>query len=125
MLFIEDKDMSELKATPGPWVALKCNSRYQTGAMPPLFEDGRWAVYKYDEANRIPIAEVDMGDDYHEPTRHSTRHDAHLIAAAPDMYQELLEIRDWMGSYNVTGKYDAEIDRIDNVLSKARGEDIQ
>lgn len=112
--------MRELKATPGPWVAVACNVRHSGGARRPIFDDGRWMILPESDMERLPLAEVDSGDDHHEPTRKQAEHDAHLIAAAPDLYEALemvLEMLDMDGF----GK-DAAIDVAHAALAKARGE---
>ncbi len=100
---------NELKATPGPWGLTREGKGFSVRSVGTM-ENG----YTSEHICSMDYYRIDREGEMNP--------NAHLIAAAPDMYQELLEIRDWMGSYNVTGKYDAEIYRIDCVLSKARGE---
>ena len=96
--------MSETKFTPGPW---------KIGA----YESGRMAV---DGAN---------GE---EVTGYIDIEDAHLISAAPDMYEELECARDVFRFYQSHHEFkggtekairNKEIaDRIDRLLAKTRGE---
>jgi hypothetical protein len=54
-------------------------------------------------------------------TDHLSEADAALIAAAPDLYATLAEIRQWMDAE--MGAWDAKfIAQIDALLSRARGE---
>ena len=94
--------MSKPKFTPGPW---------STG-----FVDGTKIVR---ESDRSQIAQV--AGDYSDPTIWPIMEaNAHLIAAAPDLYAALELARERMGGASPGMK--AMIAQTDTALSKARGE---
>jgi hypothetical protein len=71
--------MSESKFTPGPWAAIE-------------IEEGLFHVHspKGERHNPVPVAVLDHHRDGHEATRTvTTPANAHLIAAAPEMYEAL------------------------------------
>jgi len=100
--------MSEAKFTKRPW---KIDESYLT-------------MLAISNANGVSVAEVDSagfyGGEYGDweifPTEEQMAN-AHLIAAAPEMYYLLQELCDVLGS-----NYSDDIDRIESLLAKARGE---
>lgn len=92
--------MSEAKFTNGPWVAISNGSYFDIGPATedliiPVYPNVCIGVMHYDKAN------------------------AHLIAAAPEMYEMLNAISDAieLGQYELLQNFD-----ICKLLSKARGE---
>jgi hypothetical protein len=74
--------MTEPKFTPGPWAAIE-------------IEEGLFHVHspKGERHNPVPVAVLDHHRDGHEATRTvTTPANAHLIAAAPDMYEALKRV---------------------------------
>jgi hypothetical protein len=74
--------MSDTKFTPGPWAAIE-------------IEEGLFHVHspKGERHNPVPVAVIDHHRDGHEATRTvTTPANAHLIAAAPDMYEALTKM---------------------------------
>jgi hypothetical protein len=82
--------MTEPRFTPGPWVAMgPMPDRSLIGhySVKPIFDEGLWYILPENNVERLPIAIVDCADDHYEPLRTITApSDAHLIAAAPEMY---------------------------------------
>ena len=71
--------MAETKFTPGPWEAVE-------------IEEGLFHIHspKGDRHNPVPVAVLDHHRDGHEETRTvRTPANAHLIAAAPELYEAL------------------------------------
>jgi hypothetical protein len=71
--------MNDTKFTPGPWAAIE-------------IEEGLFHIHspKGERHNPVPVAVIDHHRDGHEATRTvTTPANAHLIAAAPDMYEAL------------------------------------
>ena len=90
--------MSETKFTPGPWRAGL--SIYKSQARVVADKGGRIAdVFAYEEEQ--------------------AKANAALIAAAPEMYEGLKEIRDVMEK---DGRFCRTVEAIDKLLKKARGE---
>lgn len=93
--------MSETKFTPGPWV----------------FEDscGKWFLKMNGSA--------EMCNEHYYPWCPDNMHDWYLIAAAPEMYETLEMVKAAHASGISGGFLNAnELDRVESVLSKARGE---
>ena len=104
------------------------------------FTEGEWVIYDVDDnwgANEgeLIIGMASYNDDY---SNHFCSHkiliedsdaesiaNAHLIAAAPEMYEMLLKLRDDVDNViESAGWYfdNEELENIDKLLSKARGE---
>ena len=83
--------MTEAKFTPGPWVV-----------------SGNATINKKPKGWIASVSNTDR------------KANAHLIAAAPDLYEVLEEARVFLVHLNATGSL---IDQIDEALAKARGED--
>jgi hypothetical protein len=81
------QEVSEEKHTPGPWVAIP--SKFRWHGSEPLFEDGLWSILPESNYERLPICTVDHADDHDTATRAGAKHDALLIAAAPDLLAAL------------------------------------
>ncbi len=83
--------MSELKATPGPYFA--CPTRVRLNGHTGLAKhlDGRWIINPVDDYERLPMAEVDCGDDECANTRKQAEYDAYFLAASWDLYEALEE----------------------------------
>lgn len=95
--------MAETKFTPGPWTVARIHS------------NGNWLSMIVGDCK--PIAEVNC--DCLEAS------DAHLIAAAPDLYEALEEIVEnavvyYEGSMDI---YSEAIENARNAMAKARGEE--
>ena len=118
--------MSKLKATPGPWFA--CPSRVRLNGHTGLAKhlDGRWVINPVNDFERAPLAEVDCGDDECPETRKHAEHDAHLIAAAPELYEALEILIDQLpefavNTFDIMDEYSPLI-AAKRALKKARGE---
>lgn len=102
------------------------------------FTKGPWEVFTEDSWHgRINYDEVVIGMDSYieDPSNYYCSHkividgvetsdkegmaNAHLIAAAPEMYELLNSIHEWSIIHGEIGVFDKEID---NLLAKARGE---
>ena len=93
--------MSEAKFTKGPWSAISNGSYYDIGVI--------------NDCSLIPISpRVCIG------ATHEDEANAHLIAAAPEMYELLREIRD-MDSWDLK-LFVENSDAIGELLAKSRGE---
>ena len=91
--------MSAPKFTPGPWVAVRwAETRALTGAV---------VVIRPEDKGHAPVADVRW------PER-----DAHLIAAAPDLYAAC----EAMDAAAKGGDWGAAVDAARAALAKARGE---
>lgn len=90
--------MGELKATPGPW--------HLTGR-----DDGPGAYYMHIGAPTSMMVLAHMNECHTQ-----SRPNAHLIAAAPELYDILRRIS------SPFGREDASDEEINAVLTKARGE---
>lgn len=93
---------NELKATKGPWRVENYGGFACDDSL--IVDSEGEEVLGVSEWARVEDADLDM------------------IAAAPEMYQELAEIRSWLDGFNAAGDYDYEVERIDTLLAKARGE---
>lgn len=91
--------MSELKATPGPWV---------------VTADGL----------NVKNAEIDamICEDGGEVSAIESKANAHLIAAAPELYVALLIAKDIILRYANNTKRIAGYSNIEDAIAKARGE---
>lgn len=78
--------MSNPKFTPGPWEALPSHIRLTGETSRTKFSDGRWVINPVDDYERVPLAEVDQGDDLYPPARKQAEYNAKLIAQSPMMY---------------------------------------
>ena len=83
------------------------------------FKKGKWEVDSsctafYISSNEVPVCEIDLI--ITEPTEEQMAN-AHLIAAAPEMYETLLKISNEMGCF-----HGVDTESIDLLLAKARGE---
>lgn len=116
--------MSELKATPGPWVGVE-----RFGVIGSI-KGGVFREYTNGTSQDQLFMVCCVQDDNGGPE--ATNANAHLIAAAPDMYAELEAamnvFRFYQGHHAAKGHSDKEqtnkqyADRIAKVLAKARGE---
>jgi hypothetical protein len=96
--------MTETKWTPGPWSASWQN------------DWSHWVVSAPTMPSNTPIVRLSDFDD-------ATRHDAHLIAAAPELYEALAWfINDIDGDRTVMVDFSDNVERARAALSKARGE---
>lgn len=94
--------MSELKATPGPWYSAKGKG------------DSRRFIMR--DGKRLATTHLCRG-------QFSAKANAHLIAAAPEMYEALMALQDdgdWRDGLWVPSK--ESVDKADAALKKARGE---
>lgn len=80
---------------------------------------------KYDklaqmQAHKVEELAVDIdGREHHSSWCQTINHpDAHLIAAAPEMYNQLSEVSNWLNSQLGMGDWHKEIEQL---LAKARG----
>lgn len=100
--------MSELKATPGPWVA--------------RVSDGEWVV-AHDRGDVLVASCGLAGVGYVTP-----EHDANLIAAAPELYEAArLFVEEYDAQEGDEGvammlAYNAALNAAKSALSKARGD---
>lgn len=93
--------MSETKFTPGPW-SLLFNDKTKV-----VLEQQGVAVFVADTYAGFTKSEEEQ------------KANAALIAAAPEMYEGLKEIRDVMEK---DGRFGRTVEAIDKLLKKARGE---
>jgi len=105
--------MNDTKFTPGPWEAV-----IDRGF---CFVRAPKTAIEYPGGRQIPV-EI-LGDDgYGQRFEHHRIPDAHLIAAAPDMYELLCELEGMgEGVVGAFGSYSRAAKLLD-VLAKARGE---
>ncbi len=102
--------MSETRFTAGPWATFD----HGVGELVVFASGGiEHAVCSLDDSDKNYSWKdgYSLGDE--------AKANAHLIAAAPDMYLELVEIKEQLQFENYRGDIR---DRIDSVLAKARGE---
>jgi len=108
--------MSETKFTPGPWYAIPKGGNPEEAC----------AMYRIDNRQDAPWENFGQ-------IAYAHKDDAHLMAAAPDMYEELECARDVFRFYQSQHEFkggtekairNKEIaDRIDRLLAKARGQE--
>ena len=95
--------------TPGPWIAVSSGNANNENQHAIQANDGTW------------IAETIN----HRPKWHSQKANARLIAAAPDLLNELRRTREWVAQYlDIPGHADAarfKVNAIDAVIAKAEG----
>lgn len=96
--------MSELERTPGPW-SVNTDPRYEGGRPAMVWgpKGPGWGVV------------CDLPAHY---PREFNEADARLIAAAPEMYAELVRLRDFLRSRKLAPQLWCEADAIDAVLDK-------
>ena len=95
--------MTEPKFTPGPWTAVQHGDGIYT-----------WTITGNDEMEDRSLAIVGVGT----PNLQRDEANMHLIAAAPEMYELLDDVRRFM--FIIGSPLNAE--RIEEVLRKARGD---
>lgn len=128
--------MSEASFTPGPWKAIpQGGSSTVIANLSPPRNDTRIPAYGYDNSNGFCIGYPFLGEDVREvrPDFVCFSHaDAHLIAAAPDLYAGLKRaigaIRDAEKDTNwISGDPWGEslADDLERILAKASGEQGQ
>jgi len=101
--------MSETKFTPGPWEV-----RLDDSTFGPKLE-----IHQEGAENRVPICERDLG--FNDDVDEESKANAHLIAAAPEMYEAI------EGLLNVISETRGEdarqaVIKANEVLAKARGD---
>ena len=103
--------MSDTKFTPGPWIII--------GDV--IGQDIAVTSNKRIEDEKVNICAMDV---YYSGTIGEEQHaNSDLIAAAPDMYKELERQRTvHINLIDIELDAQEEIERIDDVLAKARGE---
>lgn len=129
--------MSEAKFTQGPWQWLVnkeskkvelCGKgievlrfkRYGMQGAAPTFTEN-YMGHKLQGVKSEDLAVDIKGREHHSHWCQAIDHpDAHLIAAAPEMYEMLVELRSITNKYGVIYARDS----IDLLLSKARGESV-
>ena len=109
------------KFTPAPWLAIQCSDIKGE-------REGCWFVT---DGNIVTICDVnnirpDFPQDHpnYSVALEEQAANAALISAAPDMYQELLELVSMFEAITKTGDpiFLGDINRIEGILAKARGE---
>lgn len=113
--------MSEPKWTPGPWYVGTDEEPNKKGYGGYLWSLHVFAPDPTDSDGQMAIAWAlcsDDGavDDNHAPRLRPARANAHLIAAAPELYEALI------GVIRVADRATVEFDRARAALAKARGE---
>lgn len=88
----------------------------------PRYNEGLWAVLPLDDQERLPIATADHADDAYPPARKQAEYDAHLIAAAPELYEALAECLERGGTTRGEWMPDSTYAKARAALAKARGE---
>lgn len=126
----------ETKFTPGPWktIALGGASTVVADTMPKRNDARCHFAYGYEVDGKYCVGYPVLGGDGGEQGLltprldyiHFSHADAHLISAAPDMYEALeatlSDFGRWADIRGGNGTYQSAIDRIMSVLAKARGE---
>ena len=103
--------MSEANFTKGEWFIEKEAN----------WNDDCWAISvkrDYDDSIHHCFAEVVYKME-HEDRNVELEANAHLIAAAPEMYEELQEVSNWLNTQLGMGEWHKDIEKL---LAKARGE---
>jgi hypothetical protein len=95
--------MGEATFTPGPWKAERCSNEIEIGAETP--------------AGHLSVAWVHLGAHPTASDVEDGKRDAHLLAAAPDLYEVLDEIVTEWGFPNTPKWHKARA-----ALARARGE---
>ena len=106
----------ETKFTPGPWEVIDDGGGY--GGCYSVSVEGSGAKANYPPMAGC-IASVYDGE-YVE--NHNAENDAHLIAAAPELYAALESARAWADSCGAQAGLQNILDEIDAALAKARGQ---
>lgn len=89
--------MSEVKFSNGPWTPCMCNN----------------------DDMQVTFFGVVISGVYHQiGSGNENRANAHLIAAAPEMYEELQAVSNWLNTQLGMGEWHKDIEKI---LTKARG----
>jgi hypothetical protein len=102
--------MSETKFTPGPWEYIPSNKHHGPYVCGPFGGDICDCYIRNGGTSRPIHFQSDCADA-----------NAQLLAAAPELYATLAEIRQWMDAE--MGAWDAKfIAQIDALLARARGE---
>lgn len=104
--------MTDTKFTPGPWRVGDDDSLQQNGDLP-ILRDKTLIALTY---SRRPLQSG--GEE-------ETRANAHLIAAAPELYAALKEARYELSVINAEGgmgDYSEQLSKFESTLAKARGE---
>ena len=99
--------MSEIKFTPGPWLIA-----------------GESATFVYalgPEGTNVFWCDVQAAG-RERASRDELIANAHLIAAAPELYEALESARTWVDECGAQAGLQAILDEIDAALAKARGE---
>jgi len=89
--------MTDTKHTPGPWV---------------ITQDNKGSLDDYCIGTGQRIDEVAT----------CSKRDAHLIAAAPELLEALVEIRKWTGPWGLYDEIDAAMQAADKAIAKAKGQ---
>ena len=96
--------MTERKWTPGEWVVGEYSETRGGGYLSVKSSNFHWVCNVHDYSDGTITA------------------NAHLIAAAPDLYEALEGLRKWQDPCGVDPDIDAALRAADAALSKARGE---
>lgn len=107
--------MSELKATKGPWVITH-----------DAWDDEKWQITNDLENRRVEIAHVDTG--YSGEFGKEQEANAHLIAAAPCLYEACRQAQFELEHFRLSASADEleliedAMNKIAEAMAKARGE---
>lgn len=105
----------EAKFTPGPWkLDYTVNENYAVFT-------GMGVNRSSHEPQHMWVSNLNINDDAPLAQHHEAEANALLMAAAPEMYDELKAIRDVFEAHDAEVFKDS-IEHLDNVLAKARGE---